>query len=148
MNAHHLSCLSLFSDCIILSCVRLISVFFLLIINRESHGAVFTNRQMRRDYKIKFTDKSKANLKIWIHLDLAKVHRLKMLTSPYIVSYPHFLNLINILTLPKLLLWLKLGLIWDDLCLPRFLVPDLHTCALVYEIKTNASHLYECKNKN
>ena len=64
---------------------------------------------MRRDYKMKFTDKLKANL--WMHLDLAKVHRLKDLTSPYIVSYLHFLNLNNIPTLPKLLPSLKLGLI-------------------------------------
>ena len=60
---------------------------------------LYSHRQMRRDYKIKFTDKSKANL--WIHLDLAKVHRLKGLTSPYIISYLHFLNLNNILTLPQ-----------------------------------------------
>ena len=61
----------------------------------------------------------KANL--WIHLDLAKVHRLKGLTSLYIVSYLHFLNLNNILTLPKLLSSLKLGLIRHDLCLTCFL---------------------------
>ena len=54
---------------------------------------------MRRDYKIKFTDESKAIL--WIHLDLAKVHSLKGLASPYIISYLHFLNLNNILTLPQ-----------------------------------------------
>ena len=54
--------------------------------------------QTRRDYKVKSTDKLKANL--WIHLDLAKVHRLKELTSPYIDSYLHFLNLDNILALP------------------------------------------------
>ena len=59
---------------------------------------LYSFQQMRRDYKIKFTDKSKANL--WIHLDLAKVHRLKGLTSLYIISYLHFLNLNNILTLP------------------------------------------------
>ena len=55
---------------------------------------------MRRDYKIKFTDKVKTNL--WIHLDLAKVHRFKGLISPYIISYLHFLYLNNILTLLKL----------------------------------------------
>ena len=60
---------------------------------------LYSYRQMRRDYKIKFTDKSKANL--WIYLDLAKVHRLKGLTSPYIISYLHFLNLNSILTLPQ-----------------------------------------------
>ena len=64
-------------------------------------------RQMRRDYKIKFTDKSKANL--WIHLDLAKVHRLKGLTSLYIISYLHFLNLNNILTVPKTLVVAEAG---------------------------------------
>ena len=52
--------------------------FFILIINRESHGVVFVST-MRRDYKIKFTDKLKAYL--WIHLDLAKTHRLKGLTQ-------------------------------------------------------------------
>ena len=60
---------------------------------------LYSYQQMRRDYKIKFTDKLKANL--WIHLDLAKVHRLKGLTSPYIVSYLCFLNINNILTLPQ-----------------------------------------------
>ena len=60
---------------------------------------LYSYRQMRRDHKIKFIDKSKANL--WIHLDLAKVHRLKGLTSPYIVFYFRFLNLNNILTLPQ-----------------------------------------------
>ena len=74
---------------------------------------------LRRDYKIKFSDKLKANL--WVYLVLAKVHRLKELTSPYIVSYFHFLNLNNILALPKLLPSLKLRLIWHDLRLPCFL---------------------------
>ena len=91
--------------------------FFLLIINRESQ--LYSSRQMRRDYKINFTNEVKANL--WIHLDLAKVRRLKGLTSPYIVFYLDFLNLNNIMTLPKPLSSLRLGLIWRDLCLPLFL---------------------------
>ena len=91
--------------------------FFLLIINRESQ--LYSSRQMRRDYKINFTNEVKANL--WIHLDLAKVHRLKGLTSPYIVFYLDFLNLNNVMTLPKPLSSLRLGLIWRDLCLPLFL---------------------------
>ena len=62
--------------------------FFLLIINRESQ--LHSYRQMRRDYKIKFTNKLIRNL--WIHLDLVKVHYLKGLTSPSIVSYLNFLN--------------------------------------------------------
>ena len=61
---------------------------------------LYLYQQMRRDYKIKFTDKSKANL--WIHLDLAKVHHLKGLTYPCII-YLHFLNLNTILTLPQTL---------------------------------------------
>ena len=90
--------------------------FFLLIINIESQ--LYSYRQMRIDYKINFTNKLKANL--WIHLE-AKVHRLKWLTSPHIVFYLHFLNLNNIMTLPKLLSSLRLGLIWRDICFPRFL---------------------------
>ena len=80
---------------------------------------LYSYRQMRRDYKIKFTDKSKANL--WIHLDLAKVHRLKGLTSPYIVSYLRFLNLNNILALPQTFVFAEAGLLRHDLCLPCFL---------------------------
>ena len=84
-----------------------------------SHTVLHSYQQMRRDCKIKFSDKLKANL--WMHLDLAKLHCLKGLNSPYIVSYLHFLNLNNILTLPKLLSSLKLGLIWHNICLPYFL---------------------------
>ena len=84
-----------------------------------SHTVLHSYQQMRRDCKIKFSDKLKANL--WMHLDLAKLHCLKGLNSPYIVSYLRFLNLNNILTLPKLLSSLKLGLIWHDICLPYFL---------------------------
>ena len=36
-------------------------------------------------------------------MDLAKVHRLKGLTFPYIIFYLHFLNLNNILALPQTL---------------------------------------------
>ena len=83
---------------------------------------------MRRDYKIKFTDKSKANL--WIYLDLAKFHCLKGLTSPYIISYLHFLNLNNILTFPPPnfgLCWSGVWLDTNDVCLV-FWLPDLHAC--------------------
>ena len=81
--------------------------------------------QIRRDYKIKFTDKLKADL--WTHLDLAKVHCLKGLTSLYIISYLHFLNLNNILTLPKVSSSQKLGLIRHNLCL-TCLLPARFTC--------------------
>ena len=68
---------------------------------------LYSYQQMRRDYKIKFTDKSKANL--WIYLDVTKVHRLKGLTSLYFISYLHFLNLNNILTLPQTLVVAEAG---------------------------------------
>ena len=94
--------------------------------------------QMRGDYKIKFTDKLKAN--IWIHSDLAKGHCLKELTSPYIVSYLHFLNLNNILTLPKISLLLKLRLIWHNLCLPCFFLP-----ARFMHMRTSSQSQNKCK---
>ena len=111
--------------------------FFLLIINRESQLHLY--QQMRRDYKIKFTNKLITNL--WIHFDLVNVHCLKGLTSPSIVSYVNFVNLNNILTLPKLLLSLKLEFETTYVCLV-FCLPDLHACVLVYKIKTNASRLF------
>ena len=117
MNAHQLPYLSLFRGCIILRCVG----FFLIFSLNYHQGATPCRIRIHKweDYKIKFTDKSKVNL--WIHLDLAKVRRLKGLTSLYIISYLHFLNLNNILTLPKLWSSLKLGLVWHDLCSPCFL---------------------------
>ena len=42
-------------------------------------------------------------------LDLAKVHRLKGLISPYIISYLHFLNQNNILALPQTLIFAEAG---------------------------------------
>ena len=72
--------------------------FFLLIINRESNDVVFASTTEKR-LQNQVYRQSKANL--WMHLDLAKVHRLRGMTSPYIISYLHFLNLINILTLPQ-----------------------------------------------
>ena len=112
MSAYHLLYLSLFRGCIILRCVHFFLIF-LLIINREPDSVLFVSANKKR-LQNKFTDKLKANL--WIHLDLAKVYRLKELASPYII-YLHFLNLRNILTLPKLLPLLNLCLIWHKLCL-------------------------------
>ena len=105
--------LSLFtsSSCIILRCVHFFLIFSL--IKKEPNGFVFVSaNEERRDHKIKFTDKLKANL--WIHLDLAKVHHLKELNSPYIVFYLHFLNLNDILTLFKLSSLLKIVFLWQN----------------------------------
>ena len=54
-------------------------LIFLLIINREPDSVLFVSANKKR-LQNKFTDKLKANL--WIHLDLAKVYRLKELASP------------------------------------------------------------------
>ena len=95
---------------------------------------------MRRDYKINFTNELKANL--WIHFDLGKVHCLKGLTSPYIVSYVHFLNLNNIDS-PQTFVVAEAGFDLTRLMFALFFsLPDLDACLLVYEIKTNASRLY------
>ena len=118
--------------------------FFLLIINRESRGVVFvlTNEKRLGTKSIKFTHKSTANL--WIHLDRAKVHHLKELTSPcYIISYLHILNL-------NWIFWLlshfrhpvKVGLVWHELWSPCFL-PARFTCmcasSLQYQNKCKLS---------
>ena len=84
-------------------------------------------------YKIKFTDKSKANL--WIYLDLAKFHRLKGLTSPYIISYLHLLNLNNILTLPRTLVFAEAGFGLTQMMFALFF--DCQIC--MHARKTNAS---------
>ena len=77
-------------------------LIFLLIINRESHSVVFVSTNEERLLNQVYRQiKRKANL--WIHLDLAKLRHLKGLSSLYIISYLHFLNLNNILTLPKTL---------------------------------------------
>ena len=80
---------------------------------------LYTYRQISRDHKIKFASKSKENLSI--HLDLAKIYRLKWLTSPYIISYLHFLNLNNILTLSQTFVVAKAGFDLTRLISPCFL---------------------------
>ena len=62
-------------------------------------------------------------------MDLAKVHCLKELTSPYTVSYLHFLNLNNILTLPKLLPLLKLCLILTGVMFALFFACQIYVHA-------------------
>ena len=112
---YHMPYLSLFtsSNCIILRCVHFFLIFSL--INKEP-------KKRSQNHKIKFTDKLKANL--WIHLDLAKVHHLKELNSPYIVFYLHFLNLNDILTLLKLSSLLKIVFLWQNDTTIYFLRPS------------------------
>ena len=115
--------------------------FFLLIINSESHSVVFlqTNEkrlqnQAYRQIKSKLMDtfgSGKSLFTIWKGW-------------PLLISflYLHFLNLNNILTLPQTS---DIAEAWFDLTqiiFPlSFCLPDLHACALIYEIKTNASRL-------
>ena len=124
MNAYHLHYLSLFRGCIILRCVRFFLIFSLNCQQRARRRCIRI-RNWEEITKSSFKGKLKANL--WIHLDLAKVHRLKELTTPYIASYLHFLNSNDILTLPKFLPSLKLRFIWRNLYLPCFL-PARFTC--------------------
>ena len=120
------------------------SRFFLIFSLNYKQGVTqccYSYRQMRRVYKIKFTDKSKANL--WTYLDLAKVHCLKGLTSPYIISYLHLLNLIKILTLPQTLVFAEAGFGLTQMMFALFFcLPDLHACMLVYKIKTCKLSMY------
>ena len=117
MNLYQqLSYLLLFRGYIILRCVC-----FFVIFSHYQQGVtvLYLYQQMRRDYKIKFTDKSKTNL--WLYLDLTKVNRWNRLTSLYIISYLHFLKLIFWLS-PKLFCSsLKLGLVWHKSRSPCFL---------------------------
>ena len=79
-----------------------------------------------------------------IHLDLAKVPCLKELTSPYIISYLHFLNLNNILTLPKLSPSLKLCLIWCELMFTLFFTCQIygHACYFTKTKQMQAVYLF------
>ena len=113
-------------------------LFFLLIINRESHSVVFVStnekrlqNQVYRQIKSKPMDT----------LDLAKVYRLKGLTSLYIISCLHFLNLNNILTLPKTLVVTEAGFGLTRVMFALFFcLPD-------FKIKTNPSRLYDTNQK-
>ena len=120
MNPYHLPYLSLFtaSGCIILRCVRFFQIFSLNYQEGARRAAFVLANKNRLPNQVY---SKKTEIKLWIHLHLAKVHRLKELNSPYIVSYLHILILNTILTLPKLSLPLKLQLIWHDLCLACFL---------------------------
>ena len=132
MNAYDLPYLSLFRGCIILRCVTSFK-FFILIVSRQccihlGKWEEITKSSLQTNYKLTHG---------YIHLDLAKVQYLKELTSPYwplvielTFPYIHFLNLNNILTLPKLSPSLNLGFIWYGLCLPCFL-PARFTCMRV-----------------
>ena len=92
--------------------------FFLVIINKEPNVVAFISanekrlqNQVYRQVKNKLMDT----------LGSGKSYCLKELNCSCIVSYLHFLNLNDILILPKLSPPLKLSLIWHSLCLPCFL---------------------------
>ena len=122
MNAYQLPYLSLFRGCIILRCVR-----FFLIFSFNYQQGLYLYQQLRRDCNIKFTDKSKANL--WIHLDLEKFHHFKGLTSPYIISCLHFLNLNNIRTLPQTFVITEAGFGLTLIMLALFFACQIYTHA-------------------
>ena len=135
----HLPYLSLFRGCIMLRYVCLFQIFSL----DYQQTVLYLYQQMRRNYKIKFTEKLKANL--WIYLNLTKVHHLKELTSPYIISYLHFLNLNNILALPKLLPLLKLHFDLIRLTFALFFACQIYTHAHQF---TNSKQVQAVYTKN
>ena len=106
---------------------------FLLIINRESHGVVFvlTNKkrlqnQVHRQIKSRLVNTfGSGKSSLFERVDFS------------FILFLHFLNLNNILTLPKVLSSQKLGLIWHVWLV--FCLPDLHACILVYENKWKLS---------
>ena len=147
MPSHLPPYLSLFRGCIILRCVRFFLIFSLNYQQGARWWCICIGKWEEITKSSLYIGKLKANL--WTHLNLAKVHCLKEFTSPYIISYLHFLKLNNILIIPKLsLLLLKLTFdsfddFWHNLCLPCFLPAwFMHMHNIVYKIKTNASHLY------
>ena len=114
--------------------------FFILIINRESHGVVFVSTiEKRLQYQVYRQIKSK----LIDTFGSGKVQRFKGLTSPYIISYLHFLNLNNIQTLHQTFVITEAGFGLIRIMLALFFACQIymHVCALVYEIKTNASSL-------
>ena len=103
-------------------------LIFLLIINRESHSVVFVSTNEERLLNQVYRQiNRKANL--WIHLDLAKLRHLKGLSSLYIISYLHFLNLNNILTLPKTLVVAEAGFGLTKIMFALFFACQIYTHA-------------------
>ena len=119
----HISCL--FRDCIILRCVR----FFLIFSLNYQQGV--TRCCIRID---KWEEITKSSLQTnqkqtYIYLDLEKVHRLKGLTFPYIISYLHFLNLNNILTHPQTLVVAEAGFSLTRMMFALFFACQIYTHA-------------------
>ena len=140
----HISCLiyhileaALFWD------VSASSWFFLLIINRESHSVVFilTNEKRLQNHVYRQI-KSKLMDTFWSGKS-SPFERIDFSLYHFIISYHHFLNLNNILTLSKTLVVTEAGFGLTRIMFALFFcLPDLHAWALVYEIKIDASRLY------
>ena len=128
MNAYQLPYLSLFRGCIILRCVR----FFLIFSLNYQQGV--TRCCIRID---KWEEITKSSLQTnqkqtYIYLDLEKVHRLKGLTFPYIISYLHFLNLNNILTHPQTLVVAEAGFSLTRMMFALFFACQIYTHACYF----------------
>ena len=125
--------LSIFRESIILRFVRFFLIFF-LIINRDSHVVVFVS-----------TNEKRLQNQVYKQIKSGKSSPLERIEFSLYRFLSSFSKSKNILTLPKLLSSLKLGLIrhnWRLHVCRVFCLPDLHACALlVYRIKTNASCL-------
>ena len=93
-------------------------LFFLVIINREPDGVVSISANEKRLQNQVYRQ---VKSKLMNTFGSGKIYCLKDLNCSYIVSYLHFLNLNDILIVPKLSPPLKLSLIWHSLCLLCFL---------------------------
>ena len=140
MNAYHLPYSPL--GCIILRCV----CFFLIFSPKYQQKARWCCRCINKWEEITKSSLWTLKSKLMDTFGSGK-------SSPFervdfsIVSYLHFLNLNNILTLPKLRR--RWGYVWLNTtyaCLV-FYLPDLRASALVYEIKANASRLSLSREK-
>ena len=76
-------------------------------------------------------------------MDLAKVHRLKGLTSLYIISYLHFLNLNNILTVPKTLVVAEAGFGLTRIMFALFLACHIYKHARLFTKSKQMQAVYE-----
>ena len=92
--------------------------FFLLIINGKPDGIVFVLPNEKR-LQSQVYGQSKSRLKDTS--GSCKSSLFERVDFSLFIFHLHFLNLDNIVTLPKFSLSLKLRLIWHDLYLPCFL---------------------------
>ena len=137
MNAYHLPYLSLFRGCIILRCVCFFLIFSLNYQQGVTRCCIHIDKWEEITKSSLQTSQKQSYGYIWIWQkftvwkgDFSLYHFLSSFSkSKYSDSSANFCRHWR---------W-----VWFDMTYIRlvFCLPDLHACVLVYEIKTNASHL-------